>query len=129
MMNHSLNLTHDGTLIVRVPKGYKVEKVKVETFEGEEIPTHTTPSNTLGALDCVERQAAIEAAIDAADDWDGGCSKERERFIREALEELPSVPRKGKWIDGMCTECEESTQGFLTNFCPNCGSYNGGDSE
>ena len=41
-MNHSLNLTHDGTLIVRVPKGYKVEKVKVETFEGEEIPTHTT---------------------------------------------------------------------------------------
>lgn len=26
-------------------------------------PTHPTPSNTLGALDCVERQKAI--------DWDG----------------------------------------------------------
>ena len=42
-MNHSLNLTHDGTLIVRVPKGYKVEKVKVETFEGEEILPSVQP--------------------------------------------------------------------------------------
>ena len=41
--------------------------------------------------DLIHRQDAIDAAIDAADDWDGGCSKERERFIREALEELPSV--------------------------------------
>ena len=39
--------------------------------------------------DVVYRQAAIDAAIEAADDWDGGCSKERERFIRDALEELP----------------------------------------
>ena len=28
-------------------------------------PTHPTPSNTLGALDCVERQAAI----DEIDEW------------------------------------------------------------
>lgn len=27
----------------------------------ESVPTHPTPSNTLGALDCVERQAAIDA--------------------------------------------------------------------
>lgn len=40
--------------------------------------------------DLISRQAAIDAAIEAADDWDGGCSKERERFIRDALEELPS---------------------------------------
>ena len=26
----------------------------------DNIPTHPTPSNTLGALDCVERQAAID---------------------------------------------------------------------
>lgn len=95
-------------------------------------PTHPTPSNTLGALDCVERQKAIEAAIDAADDWDGGCSKERERFIREALEELPSVPRKGKWEDETfkpwgpvfhpykCDQCGEHSEA-PSNFCPNCG--------
>ena len=41
--------------------------------------------------DIISRQAAIDTAIDAADDWDGGHSKERERFIREALEELPSA--------------------------------------
>jgi len=42
-------------------------------------------------MDLIDRQAAIDAAIEAADDWDGGCSKERERFIRDALEELPST--------------------------------------
>ena len=26
----------------------------------DNIPTHPTPSNTLGALDCVDRQAAID---------------------------------------------------------------------
>ena len=41
--------------------------------------------------DLISRREAIDAAIEAADDWDGGCSKERERFIREALEELPSA--------------------------------------
>ena len=52
------------------------------------------------ADDLISRQAAIDAAIEAADDWDGGCSKERERFIRDALEELPSAQpqKKGKWI-------------------------------
>lgn len=29
-MTHSINLTHNGTLIVRVPKRYKVNKVRVE---------------------------------------------------------------------------------------------------
>lgn len=43
-------------------------------------------------------------------------------LIDSVLDEMPSVqPRKGKWIDGMCSECEESTQDFLTNFCPHCG--------
>ena len=54
--------------------------------------------------DLIDRQAAIDVAIEAADDWDGGCSKERERFIRDALEELPSaqpgpaIPLQ--WIEG-----------------------------
>ena len=48
--------------------------------------------------DLISRQAAIDAAIEAADDWDGGCSKERERFIRDALEELPSAQPEPHWI-------------------------------
>ena len=29
-VNHAINLTHDGTLILRIPKGYNVDKVVVE---------------------------------------------------------------------------------------------------
>ena len=29
-MNHSMNITHDGTLKIGVPKGFRVEKVIVE---------------------------------------------------------------------------------------------------
>ena len=62
--NHALNLTHDGTLILRIPKGYQVDKVVVEEMGTENRkeyqPTHKTPSNVLDALDCVERQAAID---------------------------------------------------------------------
>lgn len=74
--------------------------------------------------DVISRRAAIDAAIDAVDDWDGGCSKERERFIREALEELPSAEpelvrcedcRCGReacgniecWVDTKLTELSE----------------------
>ena len=53
-------------------------------------------------MDLIDRQAAIDAAIEAADDWDGGCSKERERFIRYALEELPSAQPEIVW----CKECK-----------------------
>ena len=39
----------------------------------------------------IDRQLAIDTAIDAVDSWDGGCNKEREKIIREALEKLPSA--------------------------------------
>ena len=61
--------------------------------------------------------------------------------VIEALEELPSAqPRKGKWIrtrtmthDGelYCDQCEQEhpEQKLIWNFCPNCGSYNGGEQD
>lgn len=49
--------------------------------------------------DVISRQAAIDVAIEAADDWDGGCSKERERFIRDALEELPSAQPEQRYTE------------------------------
>lgn len=39
----------------------------------------------------ISRAAAIEAALDGADYWDGGYSPERERCIREHMANVPSV--------------------------------------
>lgn len=41
--------------------------------------------------DLISRTAAIEAAIDGADDWDGGYNSERERYIREHMANVPAV--------------------------------------
>jgi len=47
--------------------------------------------------DTISRQAAIETAIDAADDWDGGMNSERARIIGKALLDLPSAqPEKAQ---------------------------------
>lgn len=54
-------------------------------------PTHTTHSNTLDALDCISRQAAINTAIVAADEWDGGYSRSRDEIITMKLRMLPSA--------------------------------------
>lgn len=91
--------------------------------------------------DLISRQAAIDTAIEAVDDWDGGFSKERDRFIRDAFEELPPADaelvkhgclewRKEKtvWQAGYyCSECQaffgkdyDMVQYF--NYCPNCGA-------
>ncbi len=71
----------------------------------------------------ISRQDAIETALIFFVEYFGGAFREDDQLmLKKRMEELPSVqPRKGKWIDGMCSECEESTQDFLTNFCPNCG--------
>ena len=77
-------------------------------------------------------------------------------LVEKAVEKLPSVqPRKGKWIldedphdgDCRCSAClmaidqlHERNHGLLNaltggkwwtfyNFCPNCGSYNGGEQD
>ena len=119
-------------------------------------PTHKTPSNTLGALDCIERQKAIEA-IEEMQKPIMRSNFSHEQFIfrgmseaRQAIIDLPSVrPRKGKWIrwhetledaSGVeyiprckCSECGEEYEAHSTrfiNFCPNCGAdMREGDSE
>lgn len=64
----------------------------------------------------IKRQAAINTAIDTVDDWDGGCNKERERFIREALEELPSTQTE-RW--DTCFDCPLSHGCPVINGCTN----------
>lgn len=57
-------------------------------------------------------------------------------FVKIAdIGDLPSVQpqrKRGKWIDGYCSECGKSClcdgwgDDVESKFCPNCGSYNGG---
>ena len=59
----------------------------------DDIPTHPTPSNTLGALDCVERQAAMKIRFSSGFDHDGILFVPY-RDVEEHLKKLPSVQPK-----------------------------------
>lgn len=93
------------------------------------------------ATDYIPREAAISAAIDGADKWDGGYSSDREVYIRSSIDRVPAADvverKRGHWIvpvpgDGepYCSECkkEAPTVGAfsmyfkLTDFCPHCGA-------
>ena len=41
--------------------------------------------------DLISRDAAIEAAIDGVDDWDGGCNFSREKYIERHMLEVPAI--------------------------------------
>lgn len=90
--------------------------------------------------DLISRQQAI----DAVKFYETFCDP-YPRVI-ESLEKLPSIePKKGKWIcqadDDIwnCSECDFEIDGTACinpleylktyKFCPNCGSYNGGDAK
>ena len=87
------------------------------------------PDTNVGEL--ISRQEAIDVLLQHPFEKVVNCIS--------ILEELPSVqPRKGKWIrtrtmthDGelYCDQCEQEhpEQKIIWNFCPNCGSYNGGE--
>lgn len=89
------------------------------------------------ATDAVDRQEAINAAIEGADKWDGGYNNEREKCIREEIAKLPSVtpqPKVGKWIYrkeedsyrcSLCTyPCHKDNLGAIpTMYCAGCGAY------
>ena len=65
--------------------------------------------------DLISRQAAIEAAIKATDDWDGGYNITRANMIEKELNDLPSAEpeetctsclyRELDWHDEPCYSC------------------------
>jgi len=67
----------------------------------------------------IDRQLAIDTAIDAVDSWDGGCNKEREKIIREALEKLPSTEteiircKDCKYYDWDCVDMPYGMTGMI----------------
>lgn len=62
----------------------------------------------------ISRQSAIDAALSAADDWDGGCNKSRDKYITNALLDLPSVHPK------LPENWWKTDHGYMW-LCPHCG--------
>ena len=89
------------------------------------------------ARDCVSGVAAIIAAIEAVDEWDGGYNVQRANMIRDAIKALPSAqPRRlnGEWIEdgynhykAVCSECGEPCATYIMGkprdkYCKWCGA-------
>ena len=56
--------------------------------------------------DAISREDAIKTAIEAVDDWDGGCNLSRADIIEKAIESLPSVQPQYKTSE-WCHDCSE----------------------
>lgn len=89
--------------------------------------------------DLISRQAAADVVNFECGEWRGLA-----KTIIDKLESLPSAePKRGKWISAdaifggipfYCSECGENTRDTVMgeprwNYCPMCGSYNGGENE
>lgn len=112
-------------------------------------PTYETPSNTLDALDCVDRHEAIDAiskkqdAVFERDDEIDTTALYVYSECKAIIKDLPSAqPQKGKWIYGehesaMCDGYRCDKCGFFVpwdyqhkfidfikdyNYCPSCGA-------
>jgi formate-dependent nitrite reductase cytochrome c552 subunit len=70
------------------------------------------------------------------------CCHRAQKVIQQVVEELKAERKMGEWLehyshedgerDGVyCSECHEHYYfgGSLMKYCPNCGSYNGGDED
>lgn len=85
--------------------------------------------------DYISREEAEKAAIDAADEWDGGCNLNRWRIIKKGIRAIPAADvrpvavarleyRHTKNGDGLfCTNCGELwTARKIGKYCYNCGA-------
>ena len=83
--------------------------------------------------DVIYRQDAIDAAIDAVDDWDGGWSPSRADMIEKAIKNLPSVQpdyselkqeffRMASYID-VLLECSDEQKETLNGFISRLSEY------
>ena len=91
-------------------------------------PTHPTPSKALGALDCVERQAAMKIRFSSGFDHDGILFVPY-RDVKEHLKKLPSVQpeeavphRNYKYLSDFWCECGNhlGKKGDV-KYCSDCG--------
>ena len=85
--------------------------------------------------DLISRQAAIDALVKHSYliRYDFGFTSIENGMtitgIKQALSELPSAERRGRWIDGKCNRCGThapywamASTYYLSEYCPNCGA-------
>ena len=93
----------------------------------DDIPTHPTPSNTLGALDCIDRHKAINIRFSEGFDHDGILYVPWKDVV-DHLKELPSVkPEFQEWQKIIlsklmvirCKDCKNWVIGKPTKNYPN----------
>ena len=93
----------------------------------ESVPTHQTPSNTLGALDCIDRHKAINIRFSEGFDHDGILYVPW-KDVKAHLKELPSVkPEFQEWQKIIlsklmvirCKDCKNWVIGKTTKNYPN----------
>ena len=77
----------------------------------DELPTHTTPSNTLGALDCVEKQAVK----DWLERWKGYLDEDMILRMQVKVGDIPSILPEGI----RCKDCKHWMMGKTTKNYPN----------
>ena len=127
-MKFSHGITEDGLLYVP----YREVKTNLEEQPSAQPDV---PDRNVG--DMISRQAAIDAVVKESQ-VDGAYGYMDTKSIVDLLNDLPSAQRTGRWIYDdeaypggnpyghyECDQCGECVP-HRTNFCPNCGSYNGG---
>ena len=113
--------------------------IKFDTEKDENRFIHLVrdiaPSAQPTSGDCISRQG-IEWHDYLVSDGNGQYHEEKIAY-KNQIDELPSAqPKTGEWIPFdlpwyQCSECGalRENKSFMENFCPNCGSYNGGKNE
>ena len=83
----------------------------IAEHEGEDVPIYEEDVEALDLAiqalesqpcDAISREDAINTAIDAVDEWDGGCNTNRATMICKAIKKIPSVQPQQGWIP--CSE-------------------------
>ena len=77
----------------------------------------------------IDRNKAIQTALDAVDDWDGGRNLHRASIIYKYFNAQPAVDVrenvKGEWeyVDYILRRCSNcGKEAAQSHFCPNCGA-------
>ena len=103
----------------------------------EPLEQEPTTKNDLG-VDCISRDVVknyIQAHIHEIITESGeDKNKHTNRILRSMIHGVNCMPsvtpqlRKGHWKHNKCDVCGASRPPLFDNYCPNCGSYNGGAS-
>ena len=120
---------------VLITTTYNEMGVIIDTKAEEVAQQNLQPTCNQLATDTISRQAAIDALTEYGNGRAVFISV-GEAVIR--IEQLPSAePKMGHWIiytvspfdgeDVKCSECGQRGCATYWDYCPNCGSYNGGE--